>query len=57
MKFLNDFLVSRKAQATLVLIVVAFSSPTFIEPDHAESISKALLAYIIGRGLADINTK
>lgn len=57
MNFLQDFLVSRKAQATLVLVVVAFSTPTLIDADQANSISQALLAYIIGRGLADIKIK
>jgi len=57
MKLLTDCLGSRKAQATVVLVVIALATPTLIEPAHAEAISKALLAYIIGRGLADINLK
>lgn len=54
MKLAADFLTSRKAQALLCLVVISCLTPNIIDPVQAESISQALMVYIVGRGLADI---
>lgn len=54
MKLLTDSLNSRKCQALVALILVAFLSPAVIAPEQATAISNGLMAYIVGRGLADI---
>lgn len=53
--FLKDFFKSRKSQALLVLvIIVLLGSRVGLEQDQIVLTAEGLMAYILGRGLADI---
>lgn len=55
MQFLKDFLVSRKAQALLLLVgIVLFGESAGLTSGQVDLSANGIMAYILGRGLADI---
>lgn len=57
-QFLKDFLVSRKAQALLLLVgIVLFGESVGLTTGQVDLSANGIMAYILGRGLADITKK
>jgi len=54
MSFLKDFLVSRKAQALLLLVMlVVFGEQAGLTNDQVDLSANGLMAYILGRAIHD----
>ena len=54
MKFLQDILASRKAQACTVLVLLGlWGSEMGLSPLQLEGVQTALLAYVLGRAVHD----
>ncbi len=54
MQFLKDFLVSRKAQALLLLVLlVVFGGEVGLSDSQVDLSANGLMAYILGRAIHD----
>lgn len=53
-QFLKDFLVSRKAQALLLLVgIVVFGETAGLSPGQVDLSANGIMAYILGRAIHD----
>jgi hypothetical protein len=54
MQFLKDFLVSRKAQALLLLVgIVVFGESVGLSSGQVDLSANGIMAYILGRAIHD----